>query len=780
MTTYELQSQVSIYFQKLPGLQNFQQDVTKELISLSESFTIDGSLHVWISAITFTKLFSKQNYHQNNIAISKILQNTTLSEFTTVLPKVLSYLTFTDLTTTRIEHKLAEIKSEHNHIRILAVKFDQIFNEIFLEPSNSDIYKILWTQFLLKSKGLFEFIPKYHVLISIFSTALSQLVRTHSDFIKSGLFAVDMKNISENVLNLLIFKKLNDSLQGYEQFIMLHKQSNYDIFDSNLVQDYEKFLQTDQVIADFRSLLFTETHSKAIKSPCKVLSISVNPSLDKKAVKLLEIVDNLQKSDMSSEKFRSELDYQITVNLDTISKVTDFDSISVAKLVYKIYSKMILREMIPNTETDAVKKIFTSENFCKSVVALAFQAMHDNETCKFPWVLDIFDLKASEFYRIIEPTIRCLAYDKNEGDLSRFLKKFQHIEDECILKYCWDKNSSLYPEMIELSVLPSVAESIPNQPLSPSRPVSPKLLDSPAMASSRFRVVANDGTKRQLFQNTGRKLYTAKSLPNIRKREDKRVTKCLKLFMRKLYQLSLKKIQYFINVMKAEFKWSNYFTNKIASQSWKLLQFTLQNHFLINLNKNLVLTLLSCIYASLKMNNDNYVTFALIIRAFNDDSSLLEFTSISNDYLKSLNFLSRAVGKSLASKVKYPNLSSLSIINFYNFVFVPSVLKNYKSQENTSFSSVKNAQAALILSPRSIRFLKDKTVKSSSFVTPPAGSSLPLRKSQTSVKKPRNDMQRSQSIIFSPLKFENRQNLKSLNDFMASSSFSKRKKLDFS
>jgi len=794
MTAHEVKSQVSIFFQKLSCLQIYQQDVTDELISLSESFTIDGSISIWISAITFTKIFSTQNSHQwdkklydsdqdSNFAVSRILRNTNLSEFISLLPKVLTYLSLSDLTSMKINKKLSEIRSEYNHSRILAVKFDQIFNEIFLEPSNSDIYKILWTQFLLKSANVKVcFIQKYYVLISIFASALWQLIRTHKDFIKPGLFAVNIENMSENVLNLMVFKKLNDTLQGYEQFILLHEKSKYDIFGSYLVEHYEKFLQSDMVISDFRSLLFTENHSKAIKSPCKVLSISVDPSLDKKAVKLLEIVDNLEKTDISSRNFRSDLDYQITVSLEAISKVTDFDSVSVAELTYNIYSKMILREMIPNTETDAIKKIFNSESFSKSVVALAFQAINNSKSCKFPWVLDILDLKASEFYRIIEPTIRCLAYDKNE-DLTRFLKKFQNIEDECVLKYCWDKSSTLYREMVALSVLPSVADSIPNQPLSPSRPVSPKLLDSPAMASSRFSAITNENTKRQLFQNTGRKLYSAKSLPTFRKRNDKRVSKCLKLFMRKMYQLGLKKIQHFVNLMKSEFKWSSYFANKIASESWKLFQFTVQNHFLVNLNKSLIFTLMSCIYASLKINNDTFVTFALMIRALSstDDSTLKEILSIPNDYHKSLSFLSQELGKSLASEVKYPNISSFSIIQFYNFVFVPSVLKNYKSLENTSLSSVKNAQAALILSPRSIRIFKDKntTSKVSSFVTPPAGSSLPFRKSQTSIKKPRND-QLSQSIIFSPLKFENRQNLKSLNDFMASSSFSKRKKLDFS
>ncbi|KAG1681663.1 Retinoblastoma-like protein 1 [Nymphon striatum] len=131
-------------------------------------------------------------------------------------------------------------------------------------------------------------------------------------------------------------------------------------------------------------------------------------------------------------------------------------------LYYKILEKLVISEKSRMPSNVDLSPLFERTIFHQSLFACCLEIVlfSYNSQRTFPWIIEVFELPAYYFYKVIEVLIRA------EEGLSRdVVKNLNHIEEQILECFAWKSDSPLWEEIRSNgSPLPSVQDvSLPSQ-----------------------------------------------------------------------------------------------------------------------------------------------------------------------------------------------------------------------------------------------------------------------------------------------------------------------------
>lgn len=130
-------------------------------------------------------------------------------------------------------------------------------------------------------------------------------------------------------------------------------------------------------------------------------------------------------------------------------------------LYYKSLENIILDERQRRSAQDNFLNLLEQDIFHRSLFAICLEIVifSYNSQRVFPWIIDIFEIPAYYFYKVIEVLIRA------EEGLSRdIVKHLNHIEETALESLVWKSDSPLWDAVHQCGSIPSVEDvSFPSQ-----------------------------------------------------------------------------------------------------------------------------------------------------------------------------------------------------------------------------------------------------------------------------------------------------------------------------
>ena len=175
-------------------------------------------------------------------------------------------------------------------------------------------------------------------------------------------------------------------------------------------------------------------------------------------------------------------------------------------LFYKVLQSIIEAERKRSSADKDLSPLFEQDVFIKSLLACCLEIViySYNSSKTFPWILNVFNLSAYHFFKVIEVVIR------EEDSLSRdVIKHLSRVEEQILEKLAWQTGSPIYAAM-EVSGIPQCKEVATDsnvapsyfimspQPLRPTKDASTQ--KSPILTlSDRFGAQLGSPARRNLF-----------------------------------------------------------------------------------------------------------------------------------------------------------------------------------------------------------------------------------------------------------------------------------------
>ncbi|XP_055798524.1 retinoblastoma-associated protein [Salvelinus fontinalis] len=323
------------------------------------------------------------------------------------------------------------------------------------------------------------------------------------------------------------------------------------------------------------------------------------------------------------------------------------------RLYYRVMESMLKSEE-KRLSVQNFSKLLNDSTFHTSLLACALEvvmATYGGSTFKnsgysnggvpvetdlcFPWILDVFQLTAFDFYKVIESFIK--AEPSLSKDIVKHLERCEHLIMETI---AWREDSPLFELLKRAREEGPVEQAEPpatlNQPLQHNHTAADLYL-SPVRPSSRI-LPAPESTAPPSSQPSA-------SAPHQTPRHPK--SNSLSLFYKKLYRLAY---------MRLKMLYTQLLTShpELEPIMWTLFQHTLQNEYELMRDRHLDQLMMSAMYAICKVKNVD-----------------LRFKTIVTAYKNMPNTNQETFKHVLIREGQYD-----SIIVFYNLVFMQKLKTN--------------------------------------------------------------------------------------------------------
>uniref|UniRef100_A0A671T5C3 Retinoblastoma-associated protein-like n=1 Tax=Sinocyclocheilus anshuiensis TaxID=1608454 RepID=A0A671T5C3_9TELE len=308
-----------------------------------------------------------------------------------------------------------------------------------------------------------------------------------------------------------------------------------------------------------------------------------------------------------------------------------------AQLYYKVMESMLKSVSLNETFNHIIYKLLNNATFHTSLLACALEVVMatyvgnvtqtsdsvETDLC-FPWILDIFQLPAFDFYKVIESFIK--AEPTLKHDMMKHLEQCEHVIMESL---AWKADSPLF------DLLKQSREEGPGEQAEP-----PATLNQP---------LHHNHTAADLYLSPVR---PSRQPPATEAEPPTPGTKALRsnslsLFYKKLYRMAY---------MRLKTLFSHLLTShpELEPIIWTLLQHTLQNEYELMRDRHLDQLIMSAMYAICKVKNVD-----------------LRFKTIVTAYKEMPNTNQETFKRVLIREGQYD-----SIIVFYNLVFMQKLKTN--------------------------------------------------------------------------------------------------------
>uniref|UniRef100_A0A8C8ML18 Retinoblastoma-associated protein n=1 Tax=Oncorhynchus tshawytscha TaxID=74940 RepID=A0A8C8ML18_ONCTS len=315
------------------------------------------------------------------------------------------------------------------------------------------------------------------------------------------------------------------------------------------------------------------------------------------------------------------------------------------RLYYRVMESMLKSEE-KRLSVQNFSKLLNDSTFHTSLLACALEVVMatyggdnggvpvETDLC-FPWILDVFQLTAFDFYKVIESFIK--AEPSLSKDIVKHLERCEHLIMETI---AWREDSPLFELLKRTREEGPVEQAEPpatlNQPLQHNHTAADLYL-SPVRPSSRT-LPAPESTAPPSSQPSA-------PAPHQTPRHPK--SNSLSLFYKKLYRLAY---------MRLKMLYTQLLTShpELEPIMWTLFQHTLQNEYELMRDRHLDQLMMSAMYAICKVKNVD-----------------LRFKTIVTAYKNMPNTNQETFKHVLIREGQYD-----SIIVFYNLVFMQKLKTN--------------------------------------------------------------------------------------------------------
>uniref|UniRef100_A0A8C8JPQ8 Retinoblastoma 1 n=1 Tax=Oncorhynchus tshawytscha TaxID=74940 RepID=A0A8C8JPQ8_ONCTS len=314
------------------------------------------------------------------------------------------------------------------------------------------------------------------------------------------------------------------------------------------------------------------------------------------------------------------------------------------RLYYRVMESML--KSVNDLVLFLFRKLLNDSTFHTSLLACALEVVMatyggdnggvpvETDLC-FPWILDVFQLTAFDFYKVIESFIK--AEPSLSKDIVKHLERCEHLIMETI---AWREDSPLFELLKRTREEGPVEQAEPpatlNQPLQHNHTAADLYL-SPVRPSSRT-LPAPESTAPPSSQPSA-------PAPHQTPRHPK--SNSLSLFYKKLYRLAY---------MRLKMLYTQLLTShpELEPIMWTLFQHTLQNEYELMRDRHLDQLMMSAMYAICKVKNVD-----------------LRFKTIVTAYKNMPNTNQETFKHVLIREGQYD-----SIIVFYNLVFMQKLKTN--------------------------------------------------------------------------------------------------------
>uniref|UniRef100_A0A674BHY4 Retinoblastoma-associated protein n=1 Tax=Salmo trutta TaxID=8032 RepID=A0A674BHY4_SALTR len=318
------------------------------------------------------------------------------------------------------------------------------------------------------------------------------------------------------------------------------------------------------------------------------------------------------------------------------------------RLYYRVMESMLKSEE-KRLSVQNFSKLLNDSTFHTSLLACALEVVMatyggeilqnggvpvETDLC-FPWILDVFQLTAFDFYKVIESFIK--AEPSLNKDMVKHLERCEHLIMETI---AWREDSPLFELLKRTREEGPVEQAEPpatlNQPLQHNHTAADLYL-SPVRPSSRT-LPAPESTAPPSSQPSALATHQTPRHPK---------SNSLSLFYKKLYRLAY---------MRLKMLYTQLLTShpELEPIMWTLFQHTLQNEYELMRDRHLDQLMMSAMYAICKVKNVD-----------------LRFKTIVTAYKNMPNTNQETFKHVLIREGQYD-----SIIVFYNLVFMQKLKTN--------------------------------------------------------------------------------------------------------
>ncbi|XP_069737494.1 retinoblastoma-associated protein [Phaenicophaeus curvirostris] len=444
-------------------------------------------------------------------------------------------------------------------------------------------------------------------------------------------------------------------LKQYEEMYLKNKD-----IDARLFLDHDETLQPDVIACsqlertplknnpdeEFNHIL-PQTPVRAAMNNIQQLIMILNSATDKPSDTLIMYFNNCTVNPMESILKRVE-------SLDSIFKKKFAEAVGpgcaeIGSQRYKLGVRLYYRVMESMLKSEEVRlsvqnfsKLLNDNMFHKSLLACAVEVImatysrnasqSDGTSAEtdlsFPWILNVFDLKAFDFYKVIESFI------KAEPSLTReMIKHLERCEHQIMESLAWQSGSPLF-DLIKQS---KEREGQTDQP----------------EPTSSFNVpFQHNHTAADLYLSPVRPPLSATSTPEAQpgvtpQTQKPQKSTSLSLFYKKVYLLAYLRLRTLFSRLLSDHP-------DLEPLIWTLFQHTLQNEYELMRDRHLDQIMMCSMYGICKVKNVD-LRFKIIVSAYK------ELPNANQETFKRV----------LIREEQYD-----SIIVFYNLVFMQKLKTN--------------------------------------------------------------------------------------------------------
>ncbi|XP_047519291.1 retinoblastoma-like protein 1 [Pieris napi] len=401
-------------------------------------------------------------------------------------------------------------------------------------------------------------------------------------------------------------------------------------------------------------------------------------------------------------------------------------------LYYKVFEH-ILRDEHRKKPQVSLQVLLSQETYQLTVYACCTEVVlhsYGVHSLRFPRVLQIYNLSAFHFYKIIELVVKAVV-EKLSRDV---IKHLNAVEEQVLESLVWTADSPLWDQLDNTSVPPSAKVTIPESPLR-------RGIHSPMSTVDRYPPLMADQAKKQLFKDNvkpGQSLLVQTNTknessptssngeitPKTPNTTPKKNNNSLMLFFRKFYSLAVVRM----NDLCMRLRLTD---DELKRKIWTCLEYSIMHQTQLMMDRHLDQILMCAVYVICKVSNSpsNQVE-----RTFTDIMRCYRARPLADNH----------VYRSVLISTKEGSPERGDLINFYNRVYV-QCMQNFalrftgRNRDESSLSPLPAARGDATYSPGGQRVsgapqLSVKTLTASPPPPPPHKHHLTYRFSRSPAK----------------------------------------------
>ncbi|XP_074073222.1 retinoblastoma-associated protein isoform X1 [Macrotis lagotis] len=454
----------------------------------------------------------------------------------------------------------------------------------------------------------------------------------------------------------------------YEEIYLKNKD-----MDARLFLDHDKTLQVDSVDSfemeriprknhpdEEMPLIPPQTPVRAVMNTIQQLVMILNSASDQPSENLISYFNNCTVNPKESILKRVE-------NIGRIFKEKFAEAIGqgcaeIGSQRYKLGVRLYYRVMESMLKSEEERlsiqnfsKLLNDSIFHTSLLACALEVVmatygrstyqsHDSGTdLSFPWILNVLDLKAFDFYKVIESFI------KAEASLTReMIKHLERCEHRIMESLAWQSDSPLF-DLIKQS---KEREGPVDHPFEPTSTLNLPLQHNHTAADlylSPVRSPKKKGSATRINSTSNAEPQTSAS-----QTQKPPKSTSLSLFYKKVYRLAYLRLNTLCSRLLSDHP-------ELEHIIWTLFQHTLQNEYELMRDRHLDQIMMCSMYGICKVKNID-LKFKIIVTAYKDLTHAIQET----------------FKRVLIREGQYD-----SIIVFYNLVFMQKLKTNILQYAST-------------------------------------------------------------------------------------------------